>query len=478
MVEAGLAPKPRFEGQGEITGFRLASVANKAEVGPELIPFVFAGGRTPFRKMALRTKGAAMSVPEGPHVELGPFPVAMGRATPVTLRGWINRSGYKFAIAGDAEVAKALRVSRTLSLPVPSSTAEGGAQLDLQIAGTWPGWSYGTRADFLAPQVTGGARLRNLRVSVRGTGGPVTIASADLQLASDEVQVNLISASVAGARWTGSLTMPRGCGTPAACEIQFNLKADQLTLSDLSEWANPRPEEQPWYRVLESSPAAAPSWLGTLRASGQVTTDELPMYGLTATHVSADVNIDRGKLQISELSAGLLRGRHRGAWEVDFRVKPAACKGAGSLNGLMLGRRAEATEFGISGMMDGTYQISGSCAELWTSAEGTLQFDLRDGMLTRISLVEDEGPLRILRMSGQARLHGGQIEMKDVRLDSPSGKFQLRGTASLQRELKLTLARGANQSAGGYTISGTLAAPRVELMVGTEQARLKAEAAR
>jgi hypothetical protein len=63
--------------------------------------------------------------------------------------------------------------------------------------------------------------------------------------------------------------------------------------------------------------------------------------------------------------------------------------------------------------------------------------------------------------------------MKDAVLDSSSGKFQLNGTVSLNRELDLKLARPANAAPGGFTITGTIAAPRVEPLSGPVQARLK-----
>ena len=69
--------------------------------------------------------------------------------------------------------------------------------------------------------------------------------------------------------WTGSLEMPRGCGTPGACQVHFVLNANQIALGGLSEWVKPSPKERPWYRVLESSPQAGPSFLASVRASGQ-----------------------------------------------------------------------------------------------------------------------------------------------------------------------------------------------------------------
>ena len=483
-IDRDVPAEMRLEGRGEIAEFHLASAANKAEIGPETFPFIFTSGDAPGSRTAVLSnkKAGGPRIPAGPRVELGPFRVAIGRsvASSPTARGWVNRTGYGLVLVGEAEVAKALRAQRMLGLPALNSTAEGMSQLDLQIAGTWPNWSNGTQADFSGAQVTGSAKLSNVRVTVRGSGGPVEISSAELQLADDKVKVEKLVASVANTSWTGSLKMPRGCGTPGACQVLFDLHANRIALGELSEWAAPRPKERPWYRMLESNPQVGPSLLGNLRAAGRVTVERVQVNSLTASRVSANVNLDRGKLQVSELDADFLGGTHRGAWQADFAAKPAVCGGNGTVTGVVLAGLADTTKGSwISGTANGTYQFSGPCtAGFWTSAEGTLQFDVRNGSLPRISLVEDAGPLPLARLSGEARLHGGKIEVKDAKLDSGSGRFQVSGTASLKRDLDLRLEQLPPGTARGYTITGTLAEPRVAPLPGAEQARLKPEAAK
>jgi hypothetical protein len=469
----------RAEGQGAIVDLRLASAANNAELGPETIPFVLSteasSGRPAPKDRAARKSPSAMRAPEGLHLEFGPFPVALGRGVTATAYGWTNRSGYSLALAGESEIGRALRLARTFGIPALQAAAEGVAKVDLEVAGSWAAWGKGTASGFPGPQVTGTAKLHNVRVAVRGAAGPVEIASADLQLASDAARVDRLEAKAAGTSWTGSLDMPRGCGTPGGCQIHFNLHADRIALGELSEWASPRPKQRPWYRVLQASPQAGPAFLRSLRAAGRVIAERLQVRSLAATHVSANVNLENRKLDVSQLSADFFAGKHRGAWQADFSVQPAACGGSGSLIGISLAPLADTMKVQwIGGRASASYQIKGPClADFWPAAEGSLQFDLRDGVLPHVSLTEDEGPLKIARLSGQARLRAAKIEMKDARLDSPSGKFHVSGTASLKRELDLKLAPAAGAPAGGYAITGPLARPRVAPLPGAEQARLK-----
>lgn len=488
-IDEAAGSKLQMEGRGEIADFRLASAENKAEIGPETVPFLLTAGDPASRKLGVRKNAPGIRFPERPHVEFGPFPLAIGRAVAPTAQGWVDRGGYNFELVGETEIAKALRMARMFGLAALQSTAEGTAQLDLQIAGSWAERSNGTSSGFTGSQVTGAAKLRNVRVALRGAGGPVEIVSADVQLLPDEVRVAKLNARAADTSWTGSLQMPRGCGTPGACQVRFILNTNQIALGGLKEWINPRPKKQPWYRVLESSGPAGPAFLASVRASGQLTADRLQMQSLAATRVSAKVSLDAGKLQVSDLTADFLGGKHLGQWQADFSVKPALCGGSGSLTGVSLARLADAMKDAwIAGTANAKYEVKAPCpAELWTSlatsfwtsfsssAEGTMQFDLRDGVLPRVALEEDGAGFRFTRFAGQARLSAGEIEIKNARLDSAEGKFQLTGNASLKGQLDFQLAKNQNGAAGpGYTIGGTLAEPHVIHSPSSEtQARLK-----
>ncbi|HKI00087.1 MAG TPA: AsmA family protein [Candidatus Sulfotelmatobacter sp.] len=468
----------RLEGQGEIADFQAASATYKAEIGAATVPFRLIGGDTSaLKNQAAHARDQGLRAPPGPHLDFGPFPAGSGRAV---ARGFINRTGYNLSLAGETEIVKVLRVARLFGIPALQTTADGAAQLDLQVAGSWPAWSGESR--FSGPQVTGTAKLRNVRIAVRGAGAPLEILSAEVQLLPDRVRVEKLSAKAADATWTGSLEMPRGCGTPEVCEIHFNLNANQIALGTLNEWARPHPNERPWYNVLQSSAQTAPSFLASVRASGRTTADRLLTQNVVATHVSANVSLVGGILKMADLNADVLGGKHHGAWQADFSVKPAVCSGSGSLTGISLARLAEAMKDPwIAGTASVTYQVSSSvqsATEFWPEAEGTLQFDVNDGTLPHIVLAEDEGPLRIAKLSGQARLHGGKIELHDAKLDSPGGKFLLSGNYSLKRDLDLKLARTSLGATSGFNITGTVAEPRVTPLAGTEQARLKPEPAK
>jgi hypothetical protein len=484
--DAATSRAAEFEGHGEIVNLRLQSTSANVELAPESIPFTLSSGRTTTHpssksKSARSLETELLPDPDELHIEYGPFSVALGQVAPAQARGWIGRSGYAVGIHGDGEVSRALRLATLLGLPAVKASVEGLAEMKLQIAGSWADNISGSTSGFPLPAVTGTVQLRNVRASVRGVNGPIEIRSAELQLLRDEVRVEKLSAQAADAQWTGSVALPRGCGMPGACLIQFNLATDDLGLGELSRWFGSPPNHRQWYQILTPAEPAPPTFLENLRASGKMSADHLRIHDVIAEKVSGSLDLDHGKLKIADLRAELLGGTHRGDWQMDFTLNSPAYKGAGTLTGISLQQTAVVMhDQWISGTGSGTYQLAASGADsagFCHSAEGTLQFDVRDGALSHVSLASTEGPLRIVHGQGRARVKDGKIEIDKAKLVSSAGTYELTGTASLGRVLDFTLSGGADLKSTGalvYGITGTVAEPHVELISTPEtQAQLK-----
>ncbi len=475
--EGAFASGAKFEGRGEISGLHLQSANTKVDLALNSVPFeVTAEGasRGGAAKASKRGKNVAM-VPawEDLRVRYGPVAVLLGRPVPAQARGWVGRSGYAVTLRGEGEVSHSLRLATLMGLPAVKASVEGMAQMDLQMAGSWTGNVSATGSGFSLPQVTGTVQLRNVRATVRGVNGPVEISSAEMQLLRDEVRVEKLSARAADAHWTGSVALPRGCGTPGACLARFNLNTEEVGLSNLDGWLGAQPSQRRWYQVLSAAEPAAPTFLENLRATGKINAGRLRIRSVVADRVSAAVELDRGKVKISDLRADLWSGKHRGDWHADFTGATPVYAGTGTVTGISLQQVADVMhDPWISGTTGGTYQFEASGADsagFWKAAEGELRFDLRDGILSHISL--EEGSLRIVRWQGLARLRGGNIEIEKGKLVSPAGEYEISGTASLGRVLDFKLTRGAEMKPA-YRITGTVAEPRVTATPET-QARLK-----
>lgn len=466
--DASSGAKPQFLGQGEITGFRLTSLANKSEIGPETIPFSFRDSVAGMRGQKFPVVAGQTHAAQGSRLEIGPIMLAARGGGP-TARGEINQLGYNFSIAGEADVARVLRLARTFGLPALSTSADGSTHLDLQVAGSWAG----ANAAIAGPQVTGTAKLKNVRVAIRDVGGPVEIVSAEIQLTPDKTKLQKLVSKAGGGVWSGSMEMPRGCGAPAACPMHYILSAEELALGQLSDWANPN-RKKAWYQVLDTQ--RPPSVLERLQATAALKVGRLRLGKVEATHVSATINLDKGKLEISQLNADFLGGTHRGMWRADFSAKPPLCVGQGALTGISFTQLENSVnDAWITGTASGTYELKGTCpGKFWESASGTVAIDMKDGVLPHVLLGDDIEPLHVKRLRATAQLEAGKLKIGDAILDSPGGRYELTGTASLNRDIDLKLTRAGNGVAfPAYAITGTVSEPKVVAIPHTEQAQLK-----
>lgn len=476
-----------FRGSGEIANLRMQSASNKADFATGTVPFALGvereRGRDPLRGGAMGRSVAWIMPGSGEtRVEVGPIPIALGRPVAAQARGWMGRSGYGIELRGEGEVSRTLRLASLLGLQALKSSAEGVAQMDLQVTGSWAENVAENSSGFSLPKVTGTVQLHNIRARLRGTNGAVEISSAELKLSADEARVEKLRARAADAEWTGWMALPRGCGTPGACLVHFNLNTDEVGVSGLHQWLGPQPRERRWYQVLTPERSNVASFLESVRASGEISAGRVRLRDVVAERVSAAIELDRGTVTASDLRADLLGGMHRGDWRADFTSAIPVYTGSGTLTGISLEELADAMDDSwISGTGGGSYQIKASgrtSAEFWKSAEGSLHFDLRDGTLPHIALASDSEPLQIGRWQGSALLQGGKIEIEKGALISSTAAYEVSGTASLGQELDFKVSGGAEaKSAAGslvYSITGTVAEPRVAVVPAPEtQAQLK-----
>ena len=444
------------EGRGEASGVELESKFNKTQLLLGNIPLVVS---------AAGTKSAARVSPET-RLDIGPFNLALGRVAPAIVRGWVSRSGYGLAIQGDAQLQRLLQVARTVGIPAHQPNAEGQANVDLQIAGSWSG--------FTAPRAIGKAQLHSVHATVRGLNARLEIASANLILTPEQISVQKLTASIADTSWRGSLTLPRQCAVSESCPMRFDLHADEISTDQLNQVINPYVRKQPWYHFLSSPPAGIP-YLLTINAVGTLSANQVVVRKLAGSRVSAKLELDKGKLRVSDLRADVLGGKHVGEWEADFTAKPPQYGGKGVFENVALDQLSESmSDDWITGSATATYRVKTSgldAAELFASASSTWKVEAWDGLLRHLALTEGSGPLPMHHLSLQLAMHDGKFEIEDGSLDSASDLYRVSGSASMTRALNVKLIREGGR---GFNITGTLTEPHVSPTLPSEtQAALK-----
>jgi hypothetical protein len=451
-----------WEGSGETSDFRLESKLTNTELLLDKVPFSLSSQVAPLSSAAPASQAhqSGQQPQAEARVDIGPFDLTLGKSPPALVRGWLSRSGYGFSIQGDVQVQRLLRVARTVGIGTPQLAADGPAKVNLQVAGNWSGVG--------PPRAIGKAQLHSIRAEVRGLNAPLEIAAATLTLTPDQVNVQNLTASLAGAAWHGSLTLPRQCAVPGTCPVRFDLHADELSTDRLNQALNPHINKQPWYRFLSSSTAGSP-YLLTLNAAGRLTANQVMVRKLVANRVSANVELKTGKLRLYNLSGDVLGGRQTGEWKADFTAKPPQYSGSGTLEKVSLNRLAEVMKDGwVTGSATATYHATAaglSAAELFASATGALQVEVRDGLLPHVALAGGTGPLAMHFLAAHLFLHDGKFEIQEGRLETGTGVYEVSGTASLGRVLNVNLTR---DGAPGFNITGTLTEPRVSQTAAAE----------
>lgn len=437
----------QWSGSGSSDQFVLRSSEAKTEVAVGTIPFGVESTPIPVKKRSSLKLGASSST----SLMVGPFTIALGKPYSATVRGSLTGSGYYLAIQGEGAVQRLLQLARISGVPALQVAGDGSAKFNLVVTGEWHG--------FTPPELTGTALLKSVKAQLPGVHGPLDIRFANVILDPDSVQVNSLAASAGGSNWTGSLSFPRPCHLLSGCPVHFDLHSDAVAANRLHQWFSGN-HTRAWYQFAGFG-SHSPSLLGSVNANGTVSAGRLGIRGITATHVTCNLEVRDGSIRVSEVSADVLGGQHKGDWTGNLTLSPPQFSGTGKFEHVDLAQLAAAMHDGwIAGTASGSYDFSasGKTAQDWlASSKGTLNFDMRDGSLPHIEIASGAGPLRVRHFAGRLALHNGTFELARATLESSPHSYEVTGTASSGQQLQIKLAR----SGGSYVIDGTLSSPHV-----------------
>jgi hypothetical protein len=396
------------------------------------------------------------------RVSVAPFPLALGGASATVTQVMVSAGGFSIGVAGDADVARALQVSRALGIDTPKVAAKGAAKLDIHIAGHWTG--------FEAPEMTGGAQLKNVQADIPGVIETLQLNSAAASFDAKSLSFqNVVASFATGPNFTGTVAIPRNC-VAAPCPMTFAVHADELSPERLNQLLNPKLRKGPWYNFFMPQPAGQGNPLLTVEASGELNIDRWNMEGTVATHVNAAVKVAAEHVTVSDLHADLLGGQHTGDWEADFTGDKPLFAGKGKLVHANMALLAAAMQDAwATGNGDMSYQLkmSGATpAELAASVSGLGEFSLKDGALRHLNLDVKAGALKVTRFDGTVELRGGSFVINDAKLQSGATVYTVQGSATWARQLDFKLTD--NQRV--FALSGTLAQPEVKPAPATEAA--------
>ncbi|MGI9104506.1 MAG: AsmA family protein [Terriglobales bacterium] len=401
-------------------------------------------------------------------LRVDPFALDLGGTKPAKAHAWFVHDSYHLDVEGDARVERLLELAHAAGIRAPEMKATGSAAADLEVSGNWSG--------FAAPLVTGNLKLHTVTATVPGFGALLEIASAALHLSPDAAAIYDAAGGFAGTHlnFTGSFAMPRGCVAAESCRVAFQLRTEHLATDELNRLLNPKAQKRPWYDIIGASRSATP-FLAKVTAVGRIAVSTLQVKTLAASKVAGDARLEHSVLTIGNLRGDVAGGSATAELRADFSGAAPVYRLRGSLRQASVASAAAVVhENWGTGRANAKFEVAANgwnAEQLRASAAGSVVFDWSNGSLARLTLNGAPPPLKITQFHGELSLRDGQFTFSASKMETPAGIYVVSGTASLDRELELRLARGKTQI---IDVTGTLDNPHATAVtIPATQAALK-----
>lgn len=447
---------PQWSGGGQTTNLALHADVLQQDLELGAVEFGIPENK-PAPAKRKGSKGAAVAPPAAGQVELvvKPFAVPLGASSPATASGEFEAEGYQLHLSGAAELGRLLNVAQAAGIGTPGVGLAGSAQLDLGVNGTWTG--------FAQPVPTGKLQVKTMTAELQGISEPLLVSSAAAVLENQLVKLTSFSAGFAkGGQLSGSATFPVHCTGPENCLLQFDVHAEDVSLTRLNQLLNPVFSRQPWYHLLAIGRRHNDA-LMKLRAQGHFVVPRLELGTMTATNVNGSLELSSGKLRIPELRADFLGGHQDGSWMGDFVTSPPRFMGNGVVTKIAMSQLVSLMHDNwATGSVDADFSIvlaGMTPTDLRKNASGTADFTWNNGVLRHVSLDSHGVPVAFSKFSGKVALQDGTFTVSNGKMQAAGANYSVKGSASYNRNLNVTLERSGGQS---YVVSGTLDKPHVE----------------
>jgi AsmA family/AsmA-like C-terminal region len=243
-------------------------------------------------------------------------PGKVGPAARKLRPGPLQEPGYRISLSAHSVPAHEI-VALVAALGVePAHTfeARGPVTASLTLAGTlWP---------LVRPSLTGAAELHEAGLVLPGLVKPIHISAARVEVNGERVTIDPVTASFAGAVFTGRIEHAGGRGLPWTFEVH----SPALDLAQASSWfeALGHPMATPWFemipglRTLAARRAAGTGLFNALNARGEFSTPALTYQRVTLRNFRGHVEMSRRMLRVTAAEFRVSAGHGQGSADVDL----------------------------------------------------------------------------------------------------------------------------------------------------------------
>ncbi len=418
---------------------------------------------------------AAKSAPRT-AILLNPAPLALGAQNGAELSGQFTATGFSLRLAGQADLARLVALSKSSSVfgsslagvsPADAETPST-ADLDLALTGPWltgQGMAPVSSASLPPPSVAtaGSLRIEHAQVRLGWLPEPVEIASATANFSPGKVTWTNASITVNGIAARGSFTYPftcpagETCGDSEAPPATFNLDIPSLDVKALeSALMGAGRHNELLSAILAQVGRKAAPW-PTL--DGVVHVGSLNLASLTLHDAHGSISIRGTSVKITSLDAGALGG----SVNVAGSVETGGSHPVYSLNfnwsevsvpqvaGLFHEKWGAGTANGSASLTLEGY----SAADLIASAHGAFQWDWSRGSIGAIGPIGSGAPLAA--EAGSANLERASLNGLQSAKFSPVHFSRWRASGTIgNKALKFDAADKINPVTGIITFDRSL----------------------
>jgi uncharacterized protein involved in outer membrane biogenesis len=335
-----------------------------------------------------------------------------------------------------------------------------------------------------AMKFSGTGQLVNASVKTPSLTQPLNVRNADLRFTQNSMAVDKLVASLGQSSATGNITM-RDFAAP---QVQFDIMSPKIDVVQLQQItatapAPPKKTASSWGLVPRVYGAAPPqaSILTRMTGTGTLMVGTILYDQLVLNNVRSNVNLNRGLITLSPLTAQLCGGQENGAIVLDARQTPMAVKVQSKLANVDANKLVSSvtsvkqTLYGLLAANTNMGFAAASSSDMARTLNGTFNLDLTKGRIVGIDLLHELGNVgkflsgapaagsqpvtNLLKLTGTFDVRNGLAQTNNLQAQIEGGSLGATGAVNLVNNalnlhLTAVLSKWFSNKVGGTSVGG------------------------
>ena len=333
-----------------------------------------------------------------------------------------------------------------------------------------------------AMKFSGTGQLVNASVNTPSLSQPLNVRSADLKFTQNSMTVDKLVASLGQSSASGNLTLRNF----AAPQVQFDIMSPKIDLVQLQQItaAKPAPAKRAAWSVVPRAYAAAtsqPSILTRMTGTGTLIVGTILYDQLVLNNVRSNVNLNRGLITLSPLTAQVYGGQETGAIVLDARQTPMGVQVQSKLANVDANKLVSSvtsvkqTLYGLLAANTNMGFAAASSADMARTLNGNFNLDLTKGRIVGIDLLHELGNVgkflsgapasgsqpatNLLKLTGTFNVRNGLAETNNLQALIEGGSLGATGAVNLVNNalnlhLTAVLSKWFSNKVGGTNVGG------------------------